>query len=162
MKIRYILLALGLAAVAAGCQKNFDDQSAQTPVGKTETITIRAVKSVDTKTEFWEDEENVYHTAWEAGDRISVYEFVVGKTDAPELYDLDGECGPIESDPLSEGGEVASFSVTMDSYYWDTTMTEEEQIALLSTNGMLVKRPLIIGEDFVLVGFKEAEWDRLK
>ena len=42
------------------------------------------------------------------------------------------------------------------------TMTEEEQIALLATNGMLVKRPLIIGEDFVLVGFKEAEWDRLK
>ena len=41
-------------------------------------------------------------------------------------------------------------------------MTEEEMIELLSTNGMLVKRPLIIGEDFVLVGFKEAEWDRLK
>ena len=41
-------------------------------------------------------------------------------------------------------------------------MSEEEQIALLATNGMLVKRPLIIGEDFVLVGFKEAEWDRLK
>ena len=41
-------------------------------------------------------------------------------------------------------------------------MSEEEQIELLSTNGMLVKRPLIIGDDFVLVGFKEAEWDRLK
>ena len=41
-------------------------------------------------------------------------------------------------------------------------MSEEEQIDLLSTNGMLVKRPLIIGEDFVLVGFKEAEWERLK
>ena len=41
-------------------------------------------------------------------------------------------------------------------------MSEEEQIELLSTNGMLVKRPLIIGEDFVLVGFKEAEWERLK
>jgi len=39
------------------------------------------------------------------------------------------------------------------------TMTEEEQIELLSTNGMLVKRPLIIGDDFVLVGFKEAEWE---
>ena len=38
-------------------------------------------------------------------------------------------------------------------------MSEEEMIALLSTNGMLVKRPLIIGEDFVLVGFKEAEWE---
>lgn len=41
-------------------------------------------------------------------------------------------------------------------------MTEDEQLALLATNGMLVKRPLVIGEDFVLVGFKEAEWERLK
>ena len=41
-------------------------------------------------------------------------------------------------------------------------MTEDEQLALLSTNGMLVKRPLIIGKDFVLVGFKEADWERLK
>ena len=41
-------------------------------------------------------------------------------------------------------------------------MSEEEQLALLATNGMLVKRPLIIGADFVLVGFKEAEWEKLK
>lgn len=41
-------------------------------------------------------------------------------------------------------------------------MSEKEQIALLATNGMLVKRPLIIGEDFVLVGFKESEWETLK
>ncbi|MDO5294184.1 MAG: arsenate reductase family protein [bacterium] len=38
-------------------------------------------------------------------------------------------------------------------------MSEEEQLELLATNGMLVKRPLVIGEDFVLIGFKEAEWD---
>ena len=38
------------------------------------------------------------------------------------------------------------------------TMTEEEQLKLLATDGMLVKRPLVIGEDFVLVGFKEIEW----
>lgn len=38
-------------------------------------------------------------------------------------------------------------------------MTEEEQIALLSTDGMLVKRPLLVGEDFVLVGFRPAEWE---
>lgn len=38
------------------------------------------------------------------------------------------------------------------------TMTEEEQYALLATDGMLVKRPLLIGETFVLTGFKEAEW----
>ena len=37
-------------------------------------------------------------------------------------------------------------------------MTEEEMLALLSTDGMLVKRPLLIGDDFVLIGFKEAEW----
>ena len=38
------------------------------------------------------------------------------------------------------------------------TMSEEEQLKLLSTDGMLVKRPLVIDEDFVLVGFKESEW----
>ena len=38
-------------------------------------------------------------------------------------------------------------------------MGEEEQIALLATDGMLVKRPLLIGEDFVLVGFRQAEWE---
>ena len=37
-------------------------------------------------------------------------------------------------------------------------MSEEEQLELLATNGMLVKRPLVVGEDFVLVGFKEKEW----
>ena len=37
-------------------------------------------------------------------------------------------------------------------------MSEEEQLQLLSTNGMLVKRPLVIKDDMVLVGFKEAEW----
>ena len=38
------------------------------------------------------------------------------------------------------------------------TMTDEEMLNLLATDGMLVKRPLLIGQDFVLVGFKEAEW----
>lgn len=38
------------------------------------------------------------------------------------------------------------------------TMSEDEQLQLLATNGMLVKRPLVIGEDFVLTGFKEKEW----
>lgn len=37
-------------------------------------------------------------------------------------------------------------------------MTEEEQLRLLATDGMLVKRPLLVGEDFVLTGFREAEW----
>lgn len=39
-------------------------------------------------------------------------------------------------------------------------MSEEEQIKLLATNGMLVKRPIVVGEDFVLVGFRdEALWE---
>lgn len=38
------------------------------------------------------------------------------------------------------------------------TMSQEEQLRLLATDGMLVKRPLVVGEDFVLTGFKEAEW----
>ena len=38
-------------------------------------------------------------------------------------------------------------------------MSEDEMLSLLSTDGMLVKRPILIGEDFVLVGFKEADWN---
>ena len=38
-------------------------------------------------------------------------------------------------------------------------MTEDEQYALLATDGMLVKRPLLIGEDFALPGFKQKEWE---
>ncbi len=37
-------------------------------------------------------------------------------------------------------------------------MTDEEKIELLSTNGMLIKRPILVSEDQVLVGFKDAEW----
>lgn len=38
------------------------------------------------------------------------------------------------------------------------SMTDEEKLSLLSTDGMLVKRPLLIANDFILVGFKEKEW----
>ncbi len=41
-------------------------------------------------------------------------------------------------------------------------MSEQEQLELLATNGMLVKRPLVISEDMVLVGFKEDQWQQLK
>ena len=39
-------------------------------------------------------------------------------------------------------------------------MSEEEQLRLLATNGKLVKRPLAVGDDFVLVGFKKEEWEK--
>lgn len=41
-------------------------------------------------------------------------------------------------------------------------MTEEEQLRLLATDGMLVKRPLVVDGDTVLTGFKAEQWERLK
>ena len=38
-------------------------------------------------------------------------------------------------------------------------MSEEEQLALLATDGMLVKRPLLVGDDFVLTGFRQPQWE---
>lgn len=40
-------------------------------------------------------------------------------------------------------------------------MSEEEMIALLATDGMLVKRPIMVTDDAVLVGFREAEWEEI-
>ena len=40
------------------------------------------------------------------------------------------------------------------------TMNEDEMLTLLATDGMLVKRPLLVGEDFVLPGFKPADWEK--
>ena len=41
-----------------------------------------------------------------------------------------------------------------------SSMSEEEQLELLATDGMLVKRPILAAEDFVLVGFRQAEWEQ--
>jgi arsenate reductase len=38
-------------------------------------------------------------------------------------------------------------------------MSEDEQISLLATDGLLVKRPILVGDDFVLTGFRQQEWD---
>ena len=40
-------------------------------------------------------------------------------------------------------------------------MSDDEMLELLATDGMLVKRPLLVGDGLVLVGFKEAEWDAI-
>ena len=40
-----------------------------------------------------------------------------------------------------------------------SAMSEEEQLRLLATNGMLVKRPILVTEDKILVGFRQAEWE---
>lgn len=41
-------------------------------------------------------------------------------------------------------------------------MSEDEQLKLLASDGMLVKRPIIISEEIVLVGYKESEWEKIK
>lgn len=64
---------------------------------------------------------------------------------------------------------IKSFFNTSGNVYKDlklkdklADMEEEEQIALLSTNGMLVKRPLIVSEKIILTGFKPEAWQALK
>ena len=42
------------------------------------------------------------------------------------------------------------------------SMSEAEMLDLLSTDGMLVKRPILVSDDTVLVGFKESEWEKIK
>lgn len=42
----------------------------------------------------------------------------------------------------------------------DQGISDEEAYALLAENGMLVKRPIIVGKDFVLTGFREADWEK--
>ena len=43
-----------------------------------------------------------------------------------------------------------------------SAMSDDEMLQLLASDGLLVKRPLLVGEDFVLVGFKDSEWNTLK
>lgn len=40
------------------------------------------------------------------------------------------------------------------------SMTEDEQLRLLASDGMLVKRPLVVSNDFILIGFRPEEWER--
>lgn len=42
------------------------------------------------------------------------------------------------------------------------SMSEEEQLSLLASDGMLVKRPILVGEHYALVGFKHEEWEKIK
>ena len=42
------------------------------------------------------------------------------------------------------------------------TMSEDEQLKLLASDGMLVKRPIIINGDMILTGFREKEWEQLR
>ena len=86
------------------------------------------------------------------------YEFRDIKTENPKLeelrawYELSGQ--PLRKFFNTSGLLYKSMELKTKL----PNMTDEEMLSLLATDGMLVKRPLAIGDDFVLVGFKEAEW----
>ena len=86
------------------------------------------------------------------------YEFRDIKTDNP-TFDEISAWHQISGLPLRKFFNTSGLLYkSMDLKNKLTAMSEEEMLKLLSTDGMLVKRPLVIGEGFVLVGFKEAEW----
>ena len=91
------------------------------------------------------------------------YEFRDIKTENPKLeelrawYELSGQ--PLRKFFNTSGLLYKSMELKIKL----PTMTDEEMLELLATDGMLVKRPIAVGADFVLIGFKEAEWsERLK
>lgn len=95
--------------------------------------------------------------AW-LDDRGIVYTDRNIKTDNPSLDELRTWYG-------ESGLELKRFFNTSGLLYKSLllkdrlpAMTDEEKLSLLSTDGMLVKRPILIGDDFVLVGFREKEW----
>ena len=86
------------------------------------------------------------------------------------IVDVNPTCGELKEWYSKSGFPLKKFFNTSGLKYKELglkdklpDMTEEEQINLLATDGMLVKRPLVIGDDFVLIGFKEAQWaEKLK
>lgn len=87
------------------------------------------------------------------------YEFRDIKTDNPTFDEL-AAWHQISGLPLRKFFNTSGLLYkSMDLKNRLPAMSEEEMLKLLSADGMLVKRPLVIGNDFVLVGFKETEWE---
>lgn len=87
------------------------------------------------------------------------YEFRDIKQDAPTLDELT-EWYNVSGLPLKKFFNTSGMLYkSLDLKNKITEMTEDEMLALLASDGMLVKRPLLIGNGFVLVGFKEVEWN---
>ena len=99
----------------------------------------------------WLDENNIE------------YEFRDIKLENPSLEELTAWC-KLSGLPLRKFFNTSGLLYkSMELKTKLPAMTDEEMLTLLATDGMLVKRPLAIDDDFVLVGFKEAEWvEKLK
>ena len=86
------------------------------------------------------------------------YEFRDIKLDNPTLNELTEWCKK-SGLPLKKCFNTSGLLYkSLDLKNKIPTMTDAEMLDLLSTDGMLVKRPVLVGDDFVLVGFKEDEW----
>ena len=86
------------------------------------------------------------------------YEYRDIKLDNPTLYELT-EWYKKSGLPLKKFFNTSGLLYkSLDLKNKLPTMSENEMLKLLASDGMLVKRPLLIGDSFVLVGFKEAEW----
>jgi len=91
------------------------------------------------------------------------YEFRDIKAEKPRLEEL-AEWHKLSGLPLKKFFNTSGLLYkSMDLKTKLPAMTDGEMLTLLSTDGMLVKRPLLVGDHFVLVGFKEVDWEaRLK
>lgn len=113
----YFWVLLSVTAILAGCQEEIVD-TIEVPTSTKQTIKIHASKGIDTKTLITEEEAG-FVTAWEVGDQISIYEMVTGVSSNPELTSYEGSQGFLTSNPLTEGGETATFEAEFEPYYWD-------------------------------------------
>ena len=95
---------------------------------------------------------------WLDENRIE-YEFRDIKTDNPSLEELSAWY-KLSGLPIKKFFNTSGLLYkSMDLKNKLPGMTDEEMLALLATDGMLVKRPLLVSDDFVLVGFKQADWE---
>lgn len=99
------------------------------------------------KAKKWLDEHNVEYTERHIAEENPAYD------ELKEWYEKSGQ--PLRKF-FNTSGKLYKEMQLKDRL---PSMSEEEQLKLLATNGMLVKRPILVTGDKVLVGFREAEWD---
>ena len=101
------------------------------------------------KAKKWLDAKNITYTGRHIKDQNPTYE------ELKEWYEISGL--PLKKFFNTSGLMYKSMNLK-DKL---PTMTEEEQLKLLASDGMLVKRPILVTENTVLVGFKEAQWEKM-
>lgn len=125
MKGMVIFAATMLMAAMASCQK-IDNAPEIASAAGPHTISIRASLSGATKTQITQDSEGHFKGAWEAGDVLYVKEWVVGTSTDEGLYDIESSSSFVATNPLTAGGETATFTATFEPYYWESTLTPEQ------------------------------------